>query len=60
VRVYHNFEDVDPVESENFFQVNDQVDLCNATHIIKHLNLGDIFAKTWRWVKLFEMHLNSI
>jgi len=54
VRVYHNFTDVDPDELENFFQVNDQVDLCNCTEIIKDLNLGNIFAMTWRWVKLLK------
>lgn len=58
VRVYHNFSDVDPVELERLLQVNDQVDLCNCTEIIRDLNLGNMFAMTWRWVyKLINLRL---
>ena len=51
MRIYHNFtDDIDKLES--LFQLDDHVDLCNSTQIIQNLNLGDIFAMTWRWVRL--------
>jgi len=51
VRIYHNFTD-DIEKLESLFQLDDHVDLCNSTRIIQNLNLGDIFAMTWRWVRL--------
>ena len=51
MRIYHNFTD-DIEKLESLFQLDDHVDLCNSTRIIQNLNLGDIFAMTWRWVRL--------
>ena len=47
MRIYHNS---DLKELEGQFEVNENVDLCNITKISHDLELGNIYAPTWRWV----------
>jgi len=50
VRIYHN-STLDTDELVSILRVNENVDLCNVTEIIKDINIDkSISAKTWRWV----------
>ncbi|KAK4028302.1 hypothetical protein OUZ56_017582 [Daphnia magna] len=40
---------------ENTIDFGDHIDLCNATELIKKLNLADLFAMTWRWLPLVDI-----
>ncbi|KAK4028321.1 hypothetical protein OUZ56_017601 [Daphnia magna] len=57
VRIYHNLT-MDDDEGwkvlENTIDFGDHIDLCNATELIKKLNLADLFAMTWRWLPLLD------
>ncbi|XP_045028866.1 uncharacterized protein LOC116920980 [Daphnia magna] len=57
VRIYHNLT-MDDDEGwkvlENTIDFGDHIDLCNATELIKKLNLTDLFAMTWRWLPLLD------
>ncbi|XP_059351552.1 uncharacterized protein LOC130689401 [Daphnia carinata] len=57
VRIYHNLTK-DDAEGwkvlENTIDFADHIDLCNATEVIKKLNLADLFAMTWRWLPLLD------
>ncbi|XP_057368441.2 uncharacterized protein LOC130689516 [Daphnia carinata] len=57
VRIYHNLT-MDNDEGwkilENSIAFADHIDLCNATEVIKKLNLADLFAMTWRWLPLLD------
>jgi hypothetical protein len=56
VRIYHQLrsDDVESWKALNdvldLESNGDHIDLCNATQVIRNLQLGDIFEMTWRWV----------